>query len=335
MVKANENTLGGRIRKARLSKKLKIKELASILQINPNYLGMVELNKKIPSKKLLERISEETDASYGWLSKGPVDGMKQKTPAPPPRHTVASVDLPLLLSIIIAKSSFTKESIAPAIGINPADVDDIISGKDCSHCFDPSWENILSGLTQRMDLDDVIEQMQILTKFLQDKREEMDDWKLSNNLKRYINEELGVQYPPKSEIRYAGEPIRSIDDGDSVYLYPKQIIFDLETVGRFTFIYYKYDGRFPTDAYTVETFLLSPKALDADRLSIVLDDADLYHTFRISYEALYKKASSDSFSEIMRIASIIYVNKATMEISEAYPPDSGEPLQDEAPDDLS
>lgn len=326
--KMDENTIGGRIRKARMDKKIKIKEFAAILQINPNYLGMVELGKKVPSKRLLERIAENTDASYDWLLKGPEDKPKEKISASSSHCTVASVDLQLLLPIIMVKLSYSKELIARFMGIDVADIDKIISGGE--YAFASSWDNVLSGLAQQMDLDNLVEQLDTLTGFLRDKRNEKNDWQLFTNLQQYISKNFDTQYQLKGKIGCIKDLIVFADENFTMYLYPKQITFESETDGEWIFNYYKPDEWLSPDAYIVETVLRSQRVSDGNRLSIILADADLYHQFCICYKAL--RDASDIASDIMRIISIIHVDKATMKILDIYTSDSDEPSQNEMPD---
>lgn len=328
MIKTNEDTLGGRIRKARMDKNIKMKDLAAILQVTANYLGLLERGKKTPSKKLLESIAENTDVSYAWLLNGPEDEPREKISAPSPLYTVASVDLQLLLPILMAKLSYNKELIAQFMGIDASDVDKIISGGD--YTFDPSWDNILSGLTQRMDLGILVGQLEILIDFLRDKREEKEDWKLFTHLKQYVDKTSDTQYQLNGKIGYIEELIEFVDDNATMYLYPKQIIFGSETDEVWIFDYYRPNRWLTPDADVVEAVLQSQKGAHSNKVSIVLDDDDLYRQFCSCYKTF--RDTGDIVSDMMQIISIIHIDKDTMEILDTYVSDPDDPSQDEIPD---
>lgn len=324
------DTLGGRIRQARLDKGMKVKELAAKSNINKNYLSLVELGKKTPSKNLLIRIAENTGVSLDWLQKGSED---EKISVPSPHYTATSLNLRLLLPILMSELSYTEESIGQLLQINEAEVKKIISKKG-SYEFKPSWGNVLSGLIQQMNLDTLIKELDTLTDFFRDRREERENWMIFESLQKYIDKNFDIPYRMKDKIKYVEDLIYFADDNATMFLYPKQTVFESETAGKLIFNYYKPNRWLPPDdAYTVEAVLLSQRVLEEDKLSIIIDDVNLYSHFCARYKALYDIADTDS--DIMRIASIIYANKDTMKILKVYPPDSGEPLQDETPEDLS
>lgn len=328
MIKTDEDTLGGRIRKARMDKKLKMKELAEILQITANYLGLLERGKKSPSKKLLENIAENTGVSYAWLLNGPEDRSEEEISAPSPRCTVASVDLQLLLLTIMAKLSYDKELIAQFLGISTADVSRIIAGED--YDFDPSWDNVLSGLTQRMDLESLVEKFDMLANFFHEKRDEKNDWRLFTNLKQYIDRTSDTQYQLKGKIGYIEDLITYVYENITLYLYPKQAIFTSEADGNWRFNYYTRNRWLTPDADNIEALLQSQKVLPGDKLSIVLDDAELYDQSCICYKTFYD--TCDIASDMMRIVSIILIDKDTMEILDIYTSDPDDPSPNEMSD---
>lgn len=86
----------------------------------------------------------------------------------------------------------------------------------------------------------------------------------------------------------------------------------------------------PGDASVVEAVPHSQKGSHRDKLSIILDAADLYHQFCICYKTLYDTCNITS--DMMRIISIIHVDKDTMEILDIYASDPDDPSQDEIPD---
>lgn len=315
MVKPNENTLGGRIRKARIEKKIKIKELAEILQINPNYLSTIELGKKLPSQTLLSRIAEEIGVPEDLLLKEPEDELKEKISAPSPRHTVASVDLKLLIPILISNLQCDKQLIAQFMGIETADVDNILSGGDFR--FDHTWDNALSALTKRMDLDTLLEELDTLTEFLYEKREEKNDWKLLDNLEQYINRDSNEKYRLKGKTPYVDDYPLSLIESSPMYSFPQWISFESKTAGELAFLYYDPKAYCPVDEQDIEAILRSQGELDGTKLSIISGDIDLYNKFCCCYQTLYDAAASD----VASIVSIIHVDMATMSILDVYTPD--------------
>lgn len=329
MISANEHTIGGRIRQARQEKNMKMKELAEKLQITPNYLGLLERGKKQPPKRMLERISEVTGVSYDLLLKGQEEAPRKKKSAPYPRHTVASVDLKLLLPMLMSNLKYDKRLIAQFMDIEPADVDNITSGGDFR--FDPTWDKVLSVLTQRMDLDALLEELHELTVFLCEQREEKNDWKLVDILERYINKNYDTQYQLKDPRPcFDDYPIDLIENSPE-YVFPRWVSTESETDERLVFVYYSPYSYCPADEQGLEAALRSKGRVDGTKLSIMLCDADSYHRFCTCYKTL---CDADA-SAVASIVSIIHVDMDTMEILDVFTPDSGEPSQDETPDDLS
>lgn len=332
MIETSENTLGGRIRAARIAKKIKLKELSAMLDITSSYLGMLERGKRVPSKRLLSEIANATDSSYDWLLRGTENDPFEQISAPSPSQTVASVDLKLLLTIIMSYLSYDNQLIAKFMGISPADVDKIISGEDFDFDFSPSWEHILSGLSMQLDLNSLVKKLDSLTSFFREKCEEKKSWALSKNLHQYISKNFNDQYQLADKIEYVDNTIK-FDDETYSLICGKQIVFESETDGKLIFHYYASNMWLPSGEGVIETVLRSMEGTDCNKLSLILDHEDLYYQFCICYKALYDTA--DIPSDITPIISIIHIDGDTMEILDICTLDSDVILQDETSDALS
>ena len=64
------NTLGNRIRSARMETDVTIKAFAKALEVSYHYMSAVERGKVKPSNTLVRRMADKLDVSYKWLSTG-------------------------------------------------------------------------------------------------------------------------------------------------------------------------------------------------------------------------------------------------------------------------
>lgn len=326
MVKADVSSLGGRIRKSRIDKHMKMKDFAKMIGITPNYLGLVERGVKQPSPQLLVQIAENVDVPYTWLLNGvgcePPEMEEFELPL---NYTVASVDLQLLLPIIMAKLSYDKEMMARFMGISTADIEKIISGK--AYEFNPSWEGILSGLAQTIDLEALVSQLRTLVGFFHNKQEEKINFKLYASIKKYADGTHGIQYQQIGKTETEDEYI-SDGHGDYWRIFPKQTTLISENKRKWIFKYYpSFDNPEPC-IETAGAVLDAQKESYEDRLSLILDNEYIYHIFCNCYKNHHgtcDAGGSYSIDPNIQIFSFILIDKETLEFVDIQTFDPDEP----------
>lgn len=160
MIELDETTVGGRVRQARVKKGLKQKELAKILQITSSYLGMIELNKRLPAKQVLRQIAENTDVTYDWLLKGE-EPEPDITPEP---IRLKDLNPQLFLSILLYESQdITKNMLATFLRITEDELDEILSGKPYN--WNQKQEAMLIAFMHRIGNDNVSDDLTKIAEF--------------------------------------------------------------------------------------------------------------------------------------------------------------------------
>lgn len=156
MVKCDENTLGGKIRTARMKKHMKMKQLATQAGITPNYLGLIERGKKTPANDLAIKIANALEITPQELINGTSETCIE----------MKNVNTSLLLTIILNQSpDITKPMLSTLLMITEKELDDILSGKE--HEWNPIWDSILCGLISRIPDGNLIEDLKTLAIFLE------------------------------------------------------------------------------------------------------------------------------------------------------------------------
>lgn len=152
MKKASTTTIGGKIRIARQGKQLSIRDLSKLLEINPNYLDMIELGKKNPSKKLLEKMAITLDTTVEALI--PDNN--------PPKDKIQDLNLSLFLKILLHTSpDITKQTLATLMMISTSDLEAVLNNDPKkAPPWNPLWEDMLRVLSQRTPQDTVIDKLQ-------------------------------------------------------------------------------------------------------------------------------------------------------------------------------
>ena len=230
----NENTMGGRIRKALIGCKLTTDELARAVGVSQNYISVIERDdRKRASPALLQKIAAVTGASLVWLK----DGESAVTEAS------YFMDIPLLLTIIMhQEQKVTKELVASVLGIDIEAVDRILSG-EAEYC--PQWESGLSNLAQRLDLPAIRKKMRVLDSFLQQEEEKKRNAALFWSIRKAISK------MEKCSFWFAGQPVMVQDE-------PEYVLYVLQ-------------GEDGIEKWSVQYY---SSMLDVDDLDIVWDRAD-------------------------------------------------------------
>lgn len=215
----SEDTIGGRIRKARVSRKLTTRELAEKVGVSQNYLSVVERNdNKQASPALLQKIADFTGVSLTWLKYG------DSTISEAAQFT----DIQLLLTLVMQQEpTITKEVIATILNIGVETVEGILSRKTE---YDPQWASGLSILVQRLDLPFLRKKIRSLDAFLQQEEERKNGIDVFWALRSYFSKKF------KADFTFASQPITL----DSV---PTCILFVLQCENTFNlkenwYIYY-------------------------------------------------------------------------------------------------
>lgn len=333
MIETNENTLGGRIRLARASTNEKIKDLAEAVGITPNYLGLIERGAKKPSLNLLRKISENTGVSYTWLLNGSEKGPEEKKKA---KTTVASLDLRMLLSLILIRTQCDKEFIAELMDLDTDDIEKILSGEP--YDYDPQWENVLPTLSQSksMGLDSLIEQLEKLTDFFRDRREDRNDRKFFISLKQYIEKITpGSRYQLAGKIETKQEIYHKDEHGNlSLTTNLKQVMLQsLHDNSGDTWLIKYYTFSDMPGSYFIKRILDAQLQQMIDGISsnyaLIFENKDIYYNFirdfrcRLEYIDLGSK-TDDCHSDVLQPLFFILIEKETREILEIYPCDSNE-----------
>lgn len=191
----DENTVGGRIRKARVGCRLTTRELAEKVGVSQNYLSVVERNdKKQASPALLQKVSEVTGVSLAWLRNG--DSVATEA--------AQFDDVQLLLTLIMQQEpTVTREVVSAVLAVDPGIVDAILSG---NAEYDPMWESGLSNLIQRMDLSIVRKKIRALDALLQLEQEKQIGIELFWTLRKYFTKKF------KSSFKFGGQPFKVQDE---------------------------------------------------------------------------------------------------------------------------
>lgn len=190
MKSVDETTIGGRIRKARVGRKLTTRELAAEVGVSQNYLSVVERNDKQASPALLQKIAEFTGVSFTWLKNG-------KSVV---EEAAKFNDARLLLTLIMQQNpTVTKETVAAVLAVNLETVDEILSG---TVEYDPQWESGLSNLVQRMDLPVVRKKVQALDALFQLEEDKKAGIELFWTLRKFLSKKF------RGSFRFAGQPVK-------------------------------------------------------------------------------------------------------------------------------
>lgn len=141
--------LGDRIRKCRISTGFNLNDFARTIGVSPNYMGLVERNKKQPSNRLLVKIAEATNVPTNWLLHG---GPLQKTSHPAESvllDDTQSIRLFLQLCLMYIPECST-DTFSIILSVPKSTVEDILQGNEFEYTV--SMENGLSILAQRLDV---------------------------------------------------------------------------------------------------------------------------------------------------------------------------------------
>ena len=193
MKQISEKYVGGRIRKARSNGHMKIKDLASVVDVSANYISLVERGDKKPSEMLLKKIADATNVSLDWLRDGDGDSSNDSTPSDD--HAVNELkyeksilpDIRMFLALILMETpGMSKGKLAITLDVSENIIDAILEGRDTD--YRPQWKSFFSGLAQRLDTPAVCSKLRTLAAYLEKeaqiaKRDQMI--LLSHSLQRY------------------------------------------------------------------------------------------------------------------------------------------------------
>lgn len=181
-----EETIGGRIRKARIANKLTLRELAARAGVSLNHLSLVERGLKNPSVALLERIADALGVAYDRLDTGAIS-----EPSPPIEPDVAQIDLQLLFTLIMmGNSHINVEYLASALRTTPDTIKGILSGADTANR--PLWRQDIKVLCRQLNVGAVCSKMEALLRYLRQEENEQKEERyaaLEDALLKYFAEE--------------------------------------------------------------------------------------------------------------------------------------------------
>lgn len=148
----NTTTIGGKIRTARISKHMKIKDLAKPVGITDNYLGLIERGKKTPSQGLIDKIAIVLNTTSETLIPD----------NDPPKDKIQDLNLSLFLKILLHTSpDITKQTLATLMMISTSDLEAVLNNDpEKAPPWNPLWEDMLRVLSQRTPQDTVIDKLQ-------------------------------------------------------------------------------------------------------------------------------------------------------------------------------
>ena len=185
MKEVQSDTIGGRIREARMESGMTITGLSGELNTSSNYLSAVERNVKVPSGPLLRRIAEVLDVSFSWLKTGvedDEDGMaRPKSYVEFLPSTEYHVNAALFLKFATEFCMTAgKDGIANALQCSEDELNHLLSGEAARE-----WtsENI-ADLAKQMDVSSALRELARIQNVLQSVQIKQ---KLRSTLQQYVN----------------------------------------------------------------------------------------------------------------------------------------------------
>lgn len=187
-------SVGGRIRKARIDASLTTKDLSEKMGVSFAYLGMLERGERNPSVKKLACIAEATGAPLAWLQTGDPGSIDTKSPEPSraSSYYVENIDAALFLSIIMhGDPPISEEAIATILNVDQNDLEDILKG---TFKYNPKWRAGFATLALRRDIPGLLNKIRTVESFLErvnaENAEDEIDCKLIEAIKGALSENI-------------------------------------------------------------------------------------------------------------------------------------------------
>lgn len=212
---ADTVTLGGRIRQSRLDAGYTIKDFSTMLGVSANHLGLVERGEKQPSFKLLQKISELSNAPYQWIAKGTLPAPEQESVNVPDALSVTcqNVNLQLFFTLVLTMApSVSKEMLSNMLNVPLETLEAILRGENIE-CDIQRRAHLpmLAGLLG--DIPAICNDLKNLDNFLTDVAYNRTMTALKDQLIRYIYSKCEQRYKLHGVIGSSCETYASDEDG--------------------------------------------------------------------------------------------------------------------------
>lgn len=227
-------SVGGRIRKARIDASLTTKDLSEKIGVSFAYLGMLERGERNPSIKKLTCIADATGTSLAWLQTGDPGSVDTKSPESSRANSyyVENIDAALFLSIIMhGEPPISEEAIATILNVDQDDLEEILKG---TFKYNPKWRAPFTTLALRRDIPGLLNKIRAVESFLErvndENAEDEADYKLIEAIKSSLSENIhddfaytGQYYSEKGSEGIGKSKLKEMNRGTSHPV--KQFVF--------------------------------------------------------------------------------------------------------------
>lgn len=294
MKEVQSDTIGGRIREARMESGMTITGLAGELNTSSNYLSAVERNVKVPSGPLLHRISEVLDVSFSWLKTG-AEGDEDVVERPNSYveflpSTEYHVNAALFLKFATEFCMTTgKAGIAKTLQCAEDELNHLLSGEATRGWTSES----IAELAEQMDISSALREWARVRDVLQSVQIKQ---KLRSTLQQYVNN--GPSFYKFAGPDSGGQECYRVGKDDELFITVRTLRFESQGfVWSFKYLYLWENITEKEIAAILRQSMADEAAqMTDDRVSLVFTSEALFDTFKEAASGLEEAQHPDELS---------------------------------------